>query len=165
MIFDKEGNLWIAEHTGTGIVKFNPILETFERIPVPDDEALPFGMTFDRYNNLWFGQHVVDNIAAYDPHNKNLIEVPIPTNSSWVQFMTSDDKKNIWFVEQEGNKVGTVKITEVPLTSSQLDKPDDFEIKYTELASPLIAMGIIATSLFFVKSIKDKRRLNLLINS
>jgi copper transport protein len=38
-------------------------------------------------------------------------------------------------------------------------------LKYTEIASPLIAMGIIATSLFFVKNLKDKRRLNGLIIS
>ena len=165
LIFDKEGNLWIAEHTGVGIVKFNPILETFDRIPVPDPEALPFGMAFDRYDNLWFAQHTVDKIAAYDPHNNNLIEVPVPTNSSFVQFMTSDDKDNVWFVEQQGNKLGMVKITEVPLVVSQIPTTESFELKYTELASPLIAMGIVATSLFFVKSIKDKRRLNLLINS
>jgi copper transport protein len=165
LIFDKEGNLWIAEHTGSGIVKFNPVLETFDRIPVPDSEALPFGMAFDRYDNLWFAQHTVDNIAAYDPHNNNLIEVPVPTETSFIQFMTSDDKNNVWFVEQQGNKLGMVKITEVPLVDSQIQTIESFELKYTELASPLIAMGIVATSLFFVKSIKDKRRLNLLVNS
>jgi copper transport protein len=165
LIFDKQGNLWIAEHTGTGIVKFNPILETFDRIPVPDPEALPFGMTFDRYENIWFAQHVVDNIAAYDPHNNNLIEVPVLTASSWVLYMTSDDNDNIWFVENQGSKLGMVKITEVPLVASQIQTTEKFELKYTEIASPLIAMGIVATSLFFVKSIKDKRRLNSLINS
>ncbi len=165
LIFDKDGNLWIAEHTGTGIAKFNPILETFERFPVPDPEALPFGMAFDRYDNIWFAQHTVDNIAAYDPHNNNLIEVPVPTETSFIQFMTSDDKDNVWFVEQQGNKLGMVKITEVPLVAPQIQTTEKFELKYTELASPLIAMGIVAASLFFVKSVKDKRRLNLLINS
>jgi copper transport protein len=165
LIFDKEGNLWITEHTGSGIIKFNPILETFDRIPVLDPEALPFGMTFDRYDNIWFAQHTADNIAAYDPHNNNLIEVPVTTASSWVLYMTSDDKDNIWFVENQGNKLGMLKITEVPLVASQIQTTESFELKYTELASPLIAMGIVATSLFFVKSIKDKRRLNLLVNS
>ncbi|MGD8707634.1 MAG: CopD family protein [Nitrosopumilaceae archaeon] len=165
IISDKQGNLWIAEHTGVGIAKFNPILETFERIPVPDKDALPFGMAFDRYDNIWFAQHTVDNIAAYDPHNNNLIEVPVPTETSFVQFMTSDDKNNVWFVEQQGNKLGMIKITEVPITASQIQTSDVYQLKYTELASPLIAMGIVATSLFFVRSVKDKRRLNSLINS
>lgn len=163
LIFDNDGNLWVAEHTGVAITKFNPILETFERIPVIDEEALPFGMTFDRYDNVWFAQHVTDNIGVYDPHNNNLIEVSIPTAGSFTQFMTSDDKDNVWFVEQQGNKLATVKITEIPITAEQIQLSETVEIQYTELASPLMAMGIVATSLFFVKSVKDKRRLNELI--
>jgi len=165
LMFDKDGNLWIAEHTGAAITKFSPILETFEKIPVNDQKALPFGMTFDRYDNIWFAQHVIDKIAVYDPHNNNLLEVPIPTETSFIQFMTSDGNDNVWFVENFGSKLGMVEITEVPLVSSQIKSTDKIEIKYTEIASPLIAMGIVATSLFFVKSVKDKRRLNALINS
>ncbi|KAF6246033.1 CopD family protein [Nitrosopumilus sp. b2] len=165
LLFDDEGNLWIAEHTGLAITKFNLIFETFERISVPNDEALPFGMTFDRYGNIWFAQHTIDNIGAYDPDNNNLIEVPVPSETSFVQFMTSDGEDNVWFVEQQANKIGTVKMTEIPVISSQVQSLDKFELKYTELASPLIALGIIATSLFYVKSIHDKRRLNGLISS
>ena len=94
-----------------------------------------------------------------------MIEIPIPTETSFIQFLTSDQNDNVWFVEQQSNKIGTVKLTEIPINISQIQKSNDIEIKYTELASPLIALGIIATSLFFVKSVKDKRRLNSLINS
>ena len=165
LLFDKDGNLWIAEHTGLAITRFNPVLETFERISVPNDEALPFGMTFDRYGNIWFAQHTIDSIGSYDPDNNNLIEVPVPTETSFIQFMTSDGNDNVWFVEQQSNKIGTVKLTEIPVIPSQTESSKIIEIKYTELASPLIALGIIATSLFYVKSIQDKRRLNSLINS
>ena len=165
LIFDNDGNLWIAEHTGLSITKFNPVLETFESVSVPNEEALPFGMTFDRYGNIWFAQHTVDSIGVYDPDNNNLLEIPVDTESSFIQFMTSDENDNVWFVEQQGNKIGTVKITEIPTSISQIQKSNDFQLKYTELASPLIALGIIATSLFYVKGIQDKRRLNSLINS
>ncbi len=164
LLFDDDGNLWIAEHTGLAITRFNPVLETFEKITVPDTEALPFGMTFDRYGNVWFAQHTTDNLGVFDPDNNNLIEVPVPTETSFIQFTTSDGDDNVWFVEQQGNKIGTVKITEIPVIASQVQTTSS-EIKYTELASPLIALGIIATSLFYVKSIHDKRRLNSLINS
>jgi len=147
------------------ITKFNPILETFESVSVPNEEALPFGMTFDRYGNIWFAQHTVDSIGAYDPDNNSLLEIPVDTESSFIQFMTSDDNDNVWFVEQQGNKIGTVKITEILINISEIQKSNGFQLKYTELASPLIALGIIATSLFYVKSIQDKRRLNSLINS
>lgn len=165
IIFDEEGNLWIAEHAGTAITKFNPILETFERISLLDKEALPYGMSFDKYGNVWIPQHTVDKIAVYDPYNKDLIEVIIPTVTSFVQFSTSDNKGNVWFVEQQGNKLSMIKTTEIPITISELPNDGEFQLKYTEIVSPLIAMGIIATSLFFVKSLKDKRRLNELILS
>ena len=164
LVFDKNGNLWIAEHTGLAITKFNPVLETFEKISVPDKDALPFGMTFDKYGNIWFAQHTVDNLGVYDPDNNDLIEVPIPTETSFVQFMTSDGNNNVWFVEQQSNKLATIKMTEIPIIVSQI-QTNNFELKYTEIASPLVALGIIATSLFYVKSIQDKRRLNSLINS
>ncbi len=122
-------------------------------------------MTFDRYGNIWFAQHTIDNIGVYDPDNNNLIEIPVPTETSFIQFMTSDGNNNVWFVEQQANKIGTIKITEIPVISSQIQTTNDFELKYTEIASPLIALGIIATSLFYVKSIQDKIRLNSLINS
>ena len=165
LLFDKNEDVWIAEHTGTSITKFNPILETFERISVSNDEALPFGMTFDRYGNIWFAQHVVDGIGVYDPDNNDLKEVPIPTEGTFIQFMTSDKNGKVWFVEQEGNKIGTVNAIEIPVDVSQVKTIDSSEMKYTEIASPLIALGIIVTALFYVKGIFDKRRLNDLINS
>ncbi|MBT3686140.1 MAG: copper resistance protein CopD, partial [Nitrosopumilus sp.] len=165
LLFDKNEDVWIAEHTGTSITKFNPILETFERILVSNEEALPFGMTFDRYGNIWFAQHVVDGIGVYDPDNNDLKEVPIPTEGTFIQFMTSDKNGKVWFVEQEGNKIGTVNAIEIPVDVSQVKTIDSSEMKYTEIASPLIALGIIVTALFYVKGIFDKRRLNDLINS
>ena len=165
LMFDNDGNLWIAEHTGSAITKFNPVLETFEKISVPNKDALPFGMTLDKYGNIWFAEHTVDSIGVYDPDNNSLIEVPIPTETSFVQFMTTDGNDNVWFVEQQSNKLGTIKMTEIPVIPSQIQTTKNFELKYTEIASPLIALGIIATSLFYVKSVQDKRRLNSLINS
>ena len=151
LLFDKNEDVWIAEHTGTAITKFNPVLETFESISVPDEESLPFGMTFDRYGNIWFAQHVIDSIGVYDPDNNDLKEVPISTEGSFIQFMTSDKNGKVWFVEQEGNKLGTVNVVEIPVDVSQVKTIDSAEIKYTELASPLIALGIIVTALFYVK--------------
>ena len=120
-------------------------------------------MTADRYGNIWFAQLTVDNLAVYDPQNNNLIEIPIPTTTSFTQFVTSDNEQNIWFVEQKGNKLGMVKITETPSIRIQEGQLQKTELKYTELVSPLISLGIIATSLFFVKSVRDKRRIDALI--
>ena len=163
LYFDKEGTLWIAAHGGRALVKFNTVLETFERVDVPDPRALPFGMVEDRYGNIWFAQHEIDKIGVYDPHNDNLIEIQVPTETSFVQFITVDDKENIWFAEQRGNKLGKIKISEIPNLGVSDLQTKKYEIKYVELVAPLISMGIIATSLFFVKSVRDKRRIDSII--
>jgi copper transport protein len=165
LTFDKDGNLWIAEHTGLAITKFNPILKTFERISVQDKDALPYGISFDQFENIWIAQHTVNNLSVYDSSNNDLIEVPIPTETSFVQFLTSDNKENVWLVEQQGNKLGRIQITEVPNIESQTPTGNGFQLKYTEIASLLIVLGIIAISLFFVRRLKNKSRLRLLIIS
>ncbi|MFB5597875.1 MAG: CopD family protein, partial [Nitrosopumilaceae archaeon] len=166
LTFDKDGNIWISEHDENGgIVKFNPVLETYEKIPASDTTALPNDPTFDKYQNIWIAQHVVDKFAVYDPDRNNMIEIPIPTQTSFIQFMTTDDENNIWFAEQRGGKIGMIKITEIPSTGIITIEGTGYEPKYTEIVSPLISLGIIATSLFFVKNVKDKRRINSLISS
>lgn len=166
MTFDKDGNIWISEHNENGgIIKFNPFLETYEKIPASDITALPNDPAFDRYQNIWFAQHVVDKLAVYDPDRNDIIEIPIPTKASFVQFMTADNNDNIWFAEQRGGKIGMIKINEIPSTGIISIEEQGFEPKYVEIVSPLIALGIIATSLFFVKNVKDKRRINSLISS
>jgi len=163
LFFDTDGNLWIAEHAGLSVVRFDTALETFEKVSVPDSNSLPFGMTQDRYGNIWFAQHTVDRLGVYDPQNDNLIEVELPTAQSFTQFMTSDDKNNVWFVEQQGNKIGLIMITENPILQPTQLQAEKIKIRYAEFVSPLISMGIIATSLFFVKSIRDKRRIDSLL--
>ena len=166
LLFDKSGSLWIAEHIGPGITKFDPILETFERVKAPNPESLPFGMAIDKYDNIWFGQHITDELAVYDPYNDQLIEVPIPTPESFTQFTTADDDGNIWFVEQRGKKLGMVSISSVPGQAKVvIDGSDEFDFNYAEIVSPLIAGGIVISSLFFVKSVHDKRRIDELLQN
>lgn len=159
--FDSDGNVWISEHQEKGsITKFNPFLESFERIAAPDEAAFPNSVVFDKYQNAWFAQHTVDKLAVYDPHRKTMKEIPIPTQQSWVQFLTVDDKGNVWFVEQQPYKLGIVKTTELPSSAIIEEQSSKFAMRYSEVAGPLMAMGIIATSLFFVKSVNDKRRIS-----
>ncbi len=163
LFIDIDGNIWISEHVGLSIVKFNPFLNTFESVHVTDPEALPFGMAYDRFENIWIAQHTVDKLGVYDPQKGVFGEVAIPTQSTFTQFLTSDKNGNIWFVEQRGNKLGSVTISENPLLGIAQEQ-SGVKIGYFELAAPLISAGIVVTSLFFVKSVRDKRRLDSLID-
>jgi len=165
LLFDKSGSLWIAEHIGPGITKFDPILETFDHVKAPNPESLPFGMAIDKYDNIWFGQHVTDELGVYDPYNDQLIEVSIPTPESFTQFIAADDNGDIWFVEQRTKKLGVVSISSVAgQARTALSAGDESGFNYAEIVSPLIAGGIVVSSLFFVKSVNDKRRIDKMLS-
>ena len=165
LMIDKDENIWIAEHIGPAITKFNPILESFDTVKIANQESLPFGMVLDKYDNLWAAQHVIDSLILYDPYNNRITEVGIPTEGSFTQFVTADDDGDVWFVEQRGPKIGKVSISAVPGQATIIEPESTFEIKYVEIVAPLIAAGIIATSLFYVKSIRDKRKIDDIISN
>ena len=165
LMIDKDENIWIAEHIGPAITKFNPILESFDKVKVANPESLPFGMVLDKYDNLWAAQHVIDGLILYDPYNNRITEVAIPTEGSFTQFVTADDNGDVWFVEQRGSKIGKVSISAVPGQATIIEEESTFEMKYVEIVAPLIAAGIIATALFYVKSIRDKRKIDSIISN
>lgn len=162
LFIDSDGNIWISEHTGLSIVKFNPFLQTFEFVSVTDPNSLPFAMAPDKFDNIWLAQHTVDKLGAYDPHKKEFIDIDIPTKSTFTQFLTTDKDGKIWFVEQRTNKIGSITLSETPQISTMPEQPMT-ELRYSEFVAPFISLGIIASSIFFVKSIRDKRNLDAII--
>ena len=164
LMIDKQENIWIAEHLGPSITKFNPILESFDKVNISNPESLPFGMVLDKYDNIWAAQHVIDSLIVHDPYNNRIAEVTIPTEGSFTQFVTADDNGDVWFVEQRGAKIGKVSISSVPGQTTILQESSTFEIKYVEIVAPLVSAGIIATALFYVKSVKDKRKIDEMIH-
>ena len=164
LMIDKQENIWIAEHLGPSITKFNPILESFDKVNISNSESLPFGMVLDKYDNIWVAQHVIDSLVVHDPYNNRISEVAIPTEGSFTQFVTADDNGDVWFVEQRGAKIGKVSISSVPGQTTILQESSTFEIKYVEIVAPIVSAGIIATALFYVKSVRDKRKIDEMIN-
>ena len=163
LLFDKDGTLLVSEHTALSIVRFDPYLETFSRVvTVTDPNSLPFAIAPDKFGNLCIAQHTTDRLGIYDQQKDEFAELNIPSQTTFTQFLLNDKNGDIWFVEQRQNKLGHVAISEVPQMGAAPQQ--GFEIRYFELASPLISGGIIATSLFFVKSIYDKRRIDSLID-
>ena len=164
LMIDKEENIWIAEHIGPAVTKFNPILQDFKQIKIANPDSLPFGMAFDKYDNMWIAQHVIDSLVVYDQSGQQMTEIVIPTEESFTQFVIADDDGEIWFVEQRGGKLGKVSISAVPTQRTIVQENTSLDIMYVELVAPIIAAGIIATALFYVKSVRDKRKIDELIS-
>ena len=154
LLDDGEGNIWITEHTGSALVKYNVLLDSARRVPVDNTDALPFGMAADARGNIWFAEHVVDYIGVHDPHGGGTDEIPVPTSSSFVQFLAADDEGNIWFAEQNGGKIGYVAVSDRPPAPAQKE-PERY--RYSEVAAPLMAAGLAGAAIFFAKSVSEAR--------
>ena len=64
-----------------------------------------------------------------------------------------------------GNKLGVVSLTSVlGQARAVTDGVGEFGFNYAEIVSPLIAGGIVLSSLFFVKSVNDKRRIDKMLS-
>ena len=80
-----------------------------------------------------------------------MIEVSIPTPESFTQFITADDKGDIWFVEQRTKKLGVVSISSISgQTRDVIDGGSGPSFNYAEIVSPLIAGGIVVSSLSLI---------------
>ena len=162
LLIDEDGNIWIAEHIGPKVTRFDPTLQTFTGFLALDQDSLPYGMTLDKLGNIWFAQHVVDNLGVLNPQSNNMVDVPVPTPTSFTQWLTIDETGKIWFAEQRGSKIGSVTITQKLISPMIQAKPEAvpklLEINYVDLVAPGMSVGIILSSLFYVKSVHDLRR-------
>ena len=122
-------------------------------------------MAFDKYDNMWIAQHVIDSLVVYDQNSEQMTIVTIPTEESFTQFVVADENGDIWFVEQRGGKLGKVSVSAIPGQRTIIQEETTSNLLYVELVAPIVAAGIIATSLFYVKSVRDKRKIDEIIST
>jgi copper transport protein len=170
----KTSNIYISEHESNTIVSFNPIIESFKRYSLSDnnDGGLAFGMVFDMYDNIWIAEHVSDIFSILDPHSGKTTTVKIPKEGSFVQYLTTDSQGDIWFAEQRGNALGKATSKFIPShiqpSSTEQSLPNNttnqnnnniisknFEkLDFYEIYGPLLVVAVIASTLLYINSYK-----------
>ena len=172
------GDIYISEYDSHTVSVFNPITKTFKEYPPFNSNGLPLGMALDSNTNLWIAENTINKIATIDPHTGEYKEVKVPSPSPSIQWLTSDFRGNIWFAEQGGNALGVITFNSNPLQSgapattpataaslsnnnhSSIGDNDfipQYGFNYTDIVGPAVATGIIASALFYTKSITDLR--------
>ncbi|MEM4275266.1 MAG: CopD family protein [Candidatus Nitrosocaldaceae archaeon] len=147
-----DNTIWIAEHLGGRITRFDPLLHTFHSFNVTDARSLPYGMTKDNFGNIWFAQHVLDKIGVLDPITGKIREIEI-SSPSWVQALDKDEEGNIWFAEPRQSKIGVISIKQVSvIEKEEMQKESIAKIRYADVIMPLMTAFIVTTSLLFVKT-------------
>jgi copper transport protein len=171
-------NLFISDHKNNMILHFNSFLETFTKYKLTDVNGLAFGIASDKYNNLWIAQHVSDTLAVLEPETGETMNINIPKKGSFIQYVISDSDGEIWFAEQRGNALGKITTTFNPSNvqsttdentlSIKSDKNKDkrltnifgidiSEVRFGDVFGPLIVIGLILTTLLFIKNEKRLR--------
>jgi len=171
-------NLFISDHKNNMILHFNSFLETFTKYKLTDVNGLAFGIASDKYNNLWIAQHVSDTLAVLEPETGETMNINIPKKGSFIQYVISDSDGEIWFAEQRGNALGKITTTFNPSNvqsttdektlSIKSDKNKDkrltnifgidiSKVRFGDVFGPLIVIGLILTTLLFIKNEKRLR--------
>ncbi len=151
-------NLFISEHDGKAVTKFDPLLKTFTRYDL-DPNGLPFGMVFDGNNELWIAQHTLDKIAVVDPRTGNTNEFSIPTSSSFTQYLTVDADGHPILAEQRAHAIAIVTTTanpSLPVKNAQASSSIiNLGFSYGDLAAPSMMLGFIGVAYFYARSALD----------
>lgn len=171
-------NLFISDHKDNTVLHFNSFLETFTKYKLTDINGLAFGIASDKYDNLWIAQHVSDTLAVLEPETGETMNINIPKKGSFVQYVISDSDGEIWFAEQRGNALGKItttfnpsniqSTTDVKTLSIKSDKNKDktltnifgidiSKVRFGDVFGPLIVIGLILTTLLFIKNEKRLR--------
>ena len=123
IVVDKDGIVWVADHGGAVIVRFDPKSGTWNKFitsrPPPEifPISLPNDLSVDKQGNIWITEHGGNKIAKFDPKTNLLTEYIIPSVPAIALWLVMDDAENVWFAEADAGKIGRLDTKKpVPFT-------------------------------------------------
>jgi streptogramin lyase len=139
---DAQGIVWVADHGGNWIVRFDPQTKVTTKFPThfPPSDVYPISLVndllLDKQGRVWFAEHGGNSIGYYVPETRSMVEFPIPTGpistALWLALAPSGD---VWFAEWSGNNIGTVNSNAItlitvttPTNSIVVNQGDQFSI-------------------------------------
>jgi virginiamycin B lyase len=121
---DHEGKVWVADHGGSWIVRFDPVTGMTTHYPTrmpPADVyplSIPNGLLIDSEDKIWFSEHGGNSIGSLSADREMMVEYTIPSGplstSLWIALAPNGD---VWFAEWAYNKIGVVH-TKLPVPVS-----------------------------------------------
>ena len=112
---DHEGIVWVADHGGSWIVRFDPetgmTMHYPTRIPPVDvyPLSIPNGLLVDGQDRIWFSEHGGNSIGYLSENRRTMVEYTIPSGPIstplWIALAPNGD---VWFAEWAYNKIGVV---------------------------------------------------------
>ena len=105
ILFDRQGNLWIAERVGNRI----SVLRTdgsVQRYDLAKPDVWPTGIAIDSKQRLWITETRGNAIAMLDPASGELTEHPFPKPETRATGIAVDAHDRVWVAERDANAIG-----------------------------------------------------------
>lgn len=148
---DNQGNVWVADHGGNWIVKFNSVTHGIVKYPThfPPEDVYPISLVndllIDSSGKVWFTEHGGNSIGYLSTQDYTMTEFSIPTGPlSTCLWLTVAPNGDVWFTEWSSNKIGVVH--------SNLFVPVSIMVSYTYLR---LSPGDETTLSLLVKTSQD----------
>src|SRR5437867_12161282 len=82
---------------GGAISRYDRETKKVSVFPVPQANAIVYGVIADRNDNIWMALWDSGNIAKFDTHNNGWTIFAPPTYPAQVRRLNVDAQNNIWF--------------------------------------------------------------------
>ena len=120
---DDQGAVWITEHEGNKIARFDPQAKTWAEYDVPTPNSKPWGLALDGAGNVWLAETEADQIGRLIVASGTFSEYPTLTGDSQPWGVAVGDDGMVWFTEKNADQIGklvpsTGAMTEYPLPTS-----------------------------------------------
>jgi virginiamycin B lyase len=95
--FDSKGNIYVGWIMGGALSKYDRQTKKVSVFPVPQANAIVYGVIADRNDNIWMALWDSGNIAKFDTHNNGWTIFAPLTYPAQVRRLNVDAQNNIWF--------------------------------------------------------------------
>ena len=133
LAFDSKDNIYVGWIMGGALSKYDRATKKVSVFPLPNHNAIVYGVVADRNDNIWMALWDSGNIAKFDTRNNQWTTFTPPTYPGHVRRLNVDAQNNIWFgIYSAGKRPGklvkldqtTGKMTEQTIPR-QLSQPYD----------------------------------------
>ena len=95
--FDSKLNIYVGWIMGGALSKYDRQTKKVSVFPVPEANAIVYGVIADKNDNIWMALWDSGNIAKFDTHNNGWTIFAPPTYPAQVRRLNVDAQNNIWF--------------------------------------------------------------------
>jgi virginiamycin B lyase len=97
LAMDSKGNIYIGWIMGGALSKLERATNKVSVFPVPQHNAIPYGVVADKNDNIWVALWNVGGVAKFDTQTNQWTIFTPPTSPGHVRRPNVDAKNNIWF--------------------------------------------------------------------